>query len=820
MKKNRLYLVVISLLIGIFILNLMVTKNNISVPINSNEMMICPASGLGENWTLAEVIASSASNVYLRDVATDSQGNIHLIYRRTGSPDTLYYKMWNNTMKTWIQRPSFNHTQYENIYLPRISVSPLDDSIHIVWCDLSKNLFYRNITLDSSVWSPSVQFNDYLDSYDDWEPVLAVDHHGIVHVFWQEIISITPPQRNMIYRSLNTSSGNWTSEMILYSGSDRMPKFIESEINSKNDLFVVFNDQHYLQHYSLNYMIRNGTTGVWDRNSANNNLGYIIFVGGDYGMTPKIAFDSKDNLHIVWRTNFNILYIIYNGTTETLMPMEYLTTDNLRYDSPQIVVDKDGGDSIHVVYSTQADKQGSGTDEDLFYVSKHDTDWSGEELVSHESTDYIGSVGIVMKSSISAPTVFWGDNTNYNSSGTARKIFSKSRISNMNIGSPVLGAIIPSNSSTGLIELNWSVATNATKYHIFRSLSPIENISNGFFPLISTNKTTYNETITTGAEYYYVIVASNKTHVSPVSNCESVIVDFLPVSNFTVNATSIAEWGFVNFTFIGDNGDPPTTYIWDFGDGSTSNDQNPIHQYTHNGTYTVTLNVTDADNDTVKYTKPDYIIVSNNPPVATFIANITSIHIGEWVEFNHTGDTGDGNLTYEWDFGDGFNSTEASPTHQYLLEGNYTITLKVMDADNDTDIYTRSNYIEVYNNIPVGSFVANISSIIVGGQVQFNYTGTLGDGNHTYMWIFGDGFNSTEANPTHQYNHAGTYTVSLIIVDADGDNSTFMREDYITVRSITQDTNPNIPCFPIILVFLGILLSYGLKYIIKPKKKF
>lgn len=803
------------LLFGIFVLYLMVGYNNIAVPIYSNDPAISTASTLGENWTLAEVVSDeSSSNIYYMDVATDSQGNIHVIYSVSYH---LYYKVWNNTIKRWIQKPSFVDTPGYDIYDPRIDVDPSDDSIHVVWWNPGYDCFYINISLGGSSWSPKVQFNDDLDTYDDWFPNLAADSNGIVHILWEEIVSISPPRRQMLYRSLNTSSGNWTDEVVIYSGIDRAVSSIDCEIDSNDDLFVVFEDRWYQNEYNINYMIRNGTTGVWDRNATNSNRGYVIETGGSQDWAPQIAFDSQDNLHIVWDDGYDIGYKCYNASTGTLMPLEMLTDDfEMNIQAPYIVVDKDGDDKIHVVYKTPVNKQGAGTDYDVFYTCKNDTDWSEAELVSHESTsNSLYTKGIVIKSSISAPLVFWLDNTNYNLSGTDWDIFCKIRVSNMNIGTPALDVIIPSNSSTGFIELNWSAATNATKYHVIRSLSPIENISNGFLPLNTTNLTSYNETISNSGTYYYVIVASNKTYVSPVSNCESVIVDFLPVANFTVNTTSIAEWGWVNFTYNGDEGDPSATYSWDFGDGHTSNEQNPIHQYTQNGTFTIILNVTDADGDKDILERSDYIIVSNNPPIATFIANITSIHIGEWVEFNHTGVIGDGNLTYEWDFGDGFNSTEASPTHQYLLVGNYTVTLKVIDADNDTDIYTRPNYIGVYNNIPIANFTANITSIHIGGWIEFTYTGTHGDGNHIYMWIFGDGSNSTDANPTHQYHIGGTYTVSLMIMDADGDNDTVIRVNYIAVHSETQ----NIPSFPVVLIFLGILVSYGLIYLVKLKKK-
>ncbi|WP_157200404.1 right-handed parallel beta-helix repeat-containing protein, partial [Methanogenium cariaci] len=62
--------------------------------------------------------------------------------------------------------------------------------------------------------------------------------------------------------------------------------------------------------------------------------------------------------------------------------------------------------------------------------------------------------------------------------------------------------------------------------------------------------------------------------------------------------------------------DAPTGWHWDFGDTVTSTDQNPVHEYTKSGTYTVTLTVTNAEGS-ASWTKKDYITVTNQPILTT-----------------------------------------------------------------------------------------------------------------------------------------------------------------------------------------------------------
>nr|MDO8115962.1 PKD domain-containing protein [Candidatus Sigynarchaeota archaeon] len=78
----------------------------------------------------------------------------------------------------------------------------------------------------------------------------------------------------------------------------------------------------------------------------------------------------------------------------------------------------------------------------------------------------------------------------------------------------------------------------------------------------------------------------------------TVFSDQMPYADFVVNATIICENDFVQFLFIGDEGDDPAIFVWNFGDGSPSSTaRDPIHQYNTSGWYSVSLFVVDADGD-------------------------------------------------------------------------------------------------------------------------------------------------------------------------------------------------------------------------------
>jgi len=117
------------------------------------------------------------------------------------------------------------------------------------------------------------------------------------------------------------------------------------------------------------------------------------------------------------------------------------------------------------------------------------------------------------------------------------------------------------------------------------------------------------------------------------------------------------------------------TWQWDFGDGSESEDQHPIHTYEKSGIYTVELTVIgDEDEDTATTTITVY-----EPFQAAFTAEPTEGKTPLEVEFTDKS-TGDID-SWQWDFGDGTTSIEQNPTHTYEEEGEYTVSLEVSSPE-------------------------------------------------------------------------------------------------------------------------------------------
>ncbi|RLI42490.1 hypothetical protein DRO59_04030, partial [Candidatus Bathyarchaeota archaeon] len=156
-----------------------------------------------------------------------------------------------------------------------------------------------------------------------------------------------------------------------------------------------------------------------------------------------------------------------------------------------------------------------------------------------------------------------------------------------------------------------------------------------------------------------------------------------------------------------------------------------------------------------------------------------TIYTGEKVNFDGTASTassGSSIVRYEWDFeNDGVIDAEGAKTsYTYTQKGQYTVTLRVTDSLGQTN--TDTCIITVHNRYPIVSFTYTPSKPTVQDTVSFVDTSEDPDGSIvSWFWDFGDGTNSTDHTPTHQYSDKGNYTVALTVTDNDGAQNTLTK---------------------------------------------
>ena len=232
-------------------------------------------------------------------------------------------------------------------------------------------------------------------------------------------------------------------------------------------------------------------------------------------------------------------------------------------------------------------------------------------------------------------------------------------------------------------------------------------------------------------------------------------------------------------SFVGDQSTDDVgivAYAWNFNDGTTSLEANPVHTFSNAGTYDVVLTVTDADDLIDSETVTITVTAPNTAPVAAVQADVTEGDIPLVVSFTGDQSTDDsGVVSYSWDFGDGTSATEANTVHTYTTAGSYNVVLTVTDAeglqDTATVLITAIN--PMMGNMPVAVATADITQGEAPLLVVFTGDQSTDDVEIVdYSWDFGDGEITTDVNPTHTFTMDGTYNVVLTVTDAEGFEAT------------------------------------------------
>ncbi len=232
----------------------------------------------------------------------------------------------------------------------------------------------------------------------------------------------------------------------------------------------------------------------------------------------------------------------------------------------------------------------------------------------------------------------------------------------------------------------------------------------------------------------------------------------------------------------------PWSYLYNFGDGTSSTEENPTHTYAEPGKYVIVQTVnTGFCSDSIRQS----INIKPRPPVAGFEIPEPACSPME-IFFNNT--STDANA-YKWDFGDGSISTKKNPFYTYFEAGIYAVTLTV-SGPGGSDQYKAD--IEVWTS-PAAFFNLAPDSVYVNDKPVkfFNYS----SGANNYLWDFGDideetgetaSINaSTEYEPAHIYETLGWKDVMLVAYNIHC-SDTLLRENAVWVSPAGRLRFPNV----------------------------
>jgi len=238
----------------------------------------------------------------------------------------------------------------------------------------------------------------------------------------------------------------------------------------------------------------------------------------------------------------------------------------------------------------------------------------------------------------------------------------------------------------------------------------------------------------------------------------------------------------------------PVTYLLDFGDGTTSAEQNPSHTYadaslSYPATFTVTgyCGQTGTITQTITVSAGSVVLIppsAPGAPVADFTGTPTSGAAPLDVTFTDVSTNSP--TTWSWTFGDGNSSTVRNPVYTYASNGTYTVSLTATNP-RGSSTKTRTEYITVsgFQKAPLQGPVDFTGTPTYGSvplTVQFTAFTTGFKEPESYLWDFGDGGTSTVRNASHTYTTTGYHTVSLTVTGSDGYAETMVKTGYINTE--------------------------------------
>ncbi len=374
-----------------------------------------------------------------------------------------------------------------------------------------------------------------------------------------------------------------------------------------------------------------------------------------------------------------------------------------------------------------------------------------------------------------------------------------------------------SNSAQNTVNLTQSPLANFTTAGLYCQGNTITFTNNSTSPTSPIVKWIWN--FGDGSPLLSAITGDPQTHaysstgtfivtlvVETASGCksgffpDSVIIDPAPVAAFAFGNGCLPN-AVIQFTDASTlNGAPaPFTYVWNFGNGITSTEKNPLHTFTTSGSHDVSLSVTSAGgcvDDTTQSVTTIY-----TQPQAAFTANKTESCLGEAITFTDNNSSAPNSTIteWQWNFGDGSAVVVAASnipqTHTYTTAGTYTVTLTVKSA---------VGCISTATPLTIAVTPAPTASFIIAGQRcsgnEVNLTSTSvsnvpNAGLTSFTWSVNNTVIGTDASIVWTPATAGDFQIKLVVVTATGCTDDTTMTVTVYPKPVPDFSLPNV-CLP------------------------
>ncbi|NVM29837.1 MAG: right-handed parallel beta-helix repeat-containing protein, partial [Candidatus Helarchaeota archaeon] len=575
------------------------------------------SSSWSGNTTVSSEIVGDSRNP---QIGVDENYNVHIVWEASssslssGADDDIFYRMWNETGQSWSGTELVSLQSLLDSNSPS-TVVEADGTVHLAWHDLTPyagsggdyDIFYKYRNVGTGLWSGNVNSTDVVSYGSDGPsiyPFITLDTDSELHIVWSDYSDVfgAGTDADIFYKFWNSSSLTWQgyinySDVVTVESSE--DAFSASVAVTKNQQGTIAIQVHVVWQDATDF----GFGADWDvYYKSFLDIYPIPTTPYLYPITPAIDYDGE--IFLDWTASNNATkYFVYRDVSNItdvsfLVPIAILAT-KINYTD---TVSVDGTYYYVVVAGNQRFNSSLSNCENVTFVRYYpvttptldpivpNPDYDGLIALNWSSAEnatiYYVYVDVSVITNVSALTpikttidtneeVQLTDGTYYFVVVAGNLGFNGSLSNCVNVTvniqypvtTPILLPITPNPSYDGLINLDWSDATNATVYYIYRHFTNITNIT-GLVPIANANQSNYLDITNDNTTWYYVIVAGNLAYNSSISNCENVTVTIVP----------IPETPILNFIF------PSTNYY-----GNVSLDwtdtANTTHYYVYRDLY-------------------------------------------------------------------------------------------------------------------------------------------------------------------------------------------------------------------------------------------
>lgn len=243
------------------------------------------------------------------------------------------------------------------------------------------------------------------------------------------------------------------------------------------------------------------------------------------------------------------------------------------------------------------------------------------------------------------------------------------------------------------------------------------------------------------------------------------------------------------------------SYSWSSGNGDVSVLAEPTFSYLSPGRYAVSVTVQSGG---LTATDSHEVVIFNGPTASFNDSSIVGCVPKNYM-FRSSATEGDAEITsWLWYFGDGVSALGRNRGHLYSSPGVYTVSLEVTDANGCRDEY-HVQMLTLSKRPSVSIAADDAQWCVAPHEVSFSSEISTDEGlggPYTALWDFGDGVTSDEDDPSHIYNSAGSYNVSLLVEDSYGCQTVVRENNMVVLGPLTPIcTVPAEMCLNIPFIF-------------------